>query len=120
MKSVITAILVLTFMQAMAQKKEMIENTDAVVKRATSELNQAMQPEGSIRTWAAEKNITGEYTFDITIHEKGQVATVFVAGNEGGDIKMQNLLKDHMKTFEFNFKMPKGKKYKFQYKFTFN
>ena len=56
---------------------------------------------------------------DITIHEKGKVATVFVVSNKGGAIKQQNLVKDFVKEFRLSFKMPKGKDYKFQYIFKF-
>ena len=31
---------------------------------------------------------------DITIDDKGKVASVFVVGNEGGNIQMQNKVKD--------------------------
>ena len=63
---------------------------------------------------------SGEYTFDISIHEKGKTASVFCDSREGGSIAMQNKLKDFIKEFQYYFKMPKGKKYKFTYTFKFN
>jgi hypothetical protein len=57
---------------------------------------------------------------DITIREKGEVAAVFCAENENGSITSQNILKDFIQSYVFNFKMPKGKRYKFQYEFKFD
>ncbi len=77
-------------------------------------------PEGTLYLFKTENNIEGIYKFDISIHEKGKVASVFCQDREGGTIQMQNKLKDFVKEFEFHFKMPKGKKYKFHYIFEFN
>jgi hypothetical protein len=104
-----------------AQKKVLIESKEAIIEEATKELDAAMQPpEGSLYLFKLENNIKGEYIIDITIREKGDIASVFMAGSEGTDIKMQNLVKDKVRLFEFNFKMPKGKTYKFQYIFKFD
>jgi hypothetical protein len=103
------------------QKKVLIESKDKIIEQATKELDAAMQPpEGTLYLWKIENNIKGEYIIDITIREKGDIASVFMAGSEGTDIKMQNLVKDKIRLFEFSFKMPKGKTYKFQYIFKFD
>jgi hypothetical protein len=120
MKKFLILIFIITCLSAFAQKLELIEDKDKVIERAKLELGEAMRsPEGSIYKFAQEKAIKGEYTFDITVHEKGIVATVFVVGNKDGNIQSQNRLKDFIYVFKFNFKMPKGKSYKFQYVFTF-
>lgn len=91
------------------------------VKQAVTELNAAVTgPEGSLYKFAAEQQLHGTFTFDITIRGKGEVATVMVVSGSGGTLKMQNLLKDRLKVFRFSFKMPKGNFYKFQYTFQFN
>ncbi|MCD4735341.1 MAG: hypothetical protein K8R53_04825 [Bacteroidales bacterium] len=101
-------------------KKPYFENRDKIISTAILELDYAMRgPEGELYLFAEEFYITGEYTFDISIREKGTVASVFVAGREGGNIPSQNKLKDRIKDFRFNFKMPKGKSFKFQYIFKF-
>jgi len=103
------------------QKKPFIEDYNKVVAAAKLELEQAvLAPEGTLYLFQQETGISGSYSFDITLHEKGKVATVFVTGNEGGTIKFQNQLKDFVKEMKFNFKMPKGKDYKFNYEFNFN
>ncbi|MCB0805258.1 MAG: hypothetical protein KDC05_05620 [Bacteroidales bacterium] len=106
-----------------AQKKKriLIESADQVITEAVKELDEEVQgPEGKIYIFMQEYSITGKFTFDITIHEKGYVATVFVVENDGGSIQSQNRLKDFIKDYRFWFKTPKGKDYKFQYVFNFN
>ncbi len=103
-----------------AQKPEMIESKDEVIKQATLELNQAMTPpDGAIYKFSQKYHITGEYTLDITIRNKGDVVSVFVSDKKDGNIPSQNGLKDKVMDFKFSFKMPKNKDYKFSYTFKF-
>jgi len=121
-KKILLSILMIAALSGFAQKKKrvLIEAKDKVIAEAVNELNTAMQaPDGNIYEFAVENNISGKFTFDITIHEKGLVATVFVVDNDGVSIKSQNALKDFIKDFRFEFKMPKNVDYKFQYVFNF-
>jgi len=103
-----------------AQKPELIESKEEVIKLATLELDQAMaSPEGSLYKFAQKYNITGEYTLQLTLRNKGQVVSVFVADKKDGNIPSQNSLKDKVLDFQFSFKMPKNKDYKFSYTFKF-
>ena len=123
MKKIVLVLFVLTTLSGFSQKKKkiLIESKSQVIEAATKELDFAMQaPEGEIYLFAQEYQIEGEYTFDISIHEKGKTASVFCDSREGGSIAMQNKLKDFIKEFQYYFKMPKGKKYKFTYTFKFN
>ncbi len=121
MKTTLTILFVGIALTAITQKKPFIERYDEVVKTASTYLDDAMQgPEGELYLLKEEWGMDGIYDFDITLHEKGEVATVFVNGREGGSISMQNHLKDHIKEMKFKFKMPKGKDYKFNYVFNFN
>ncbi|MBN3035680.1 MAG: hypothetical protein JW861_08845 [Bacteroidales bacterium] len=120
MRAIGLTLFILLSISLFAQKMDLIESTEDVIDRARTELDAAMSaPEGEFYLWGQEKGIRGEYIIDLTIREKGEVATVFCQGNEGGTIGSQNLLKDHLKEFKFGFKMPKGKSYKFQYRFIF-
>ncbi|MEZ5084066.1 MAG: hypothetical protein R2750_11550 [Bacteroidales bacterium] len=120
MKKTLLLLLIGFTLTALGQKKPLIDNYDKVVTQAKLEIEQSMKnPEGSLYLFIREHEISGTYDFDITLHEKGKVATVYVKGNEGGTIKKQNLLKDFVKEMQFNFKMPKGKDYKFNYIFKF-
>jgi hypothetical protein len=103
-----------------AQKPELIELKEEVIKQASLELDQALTPpEGALYKFAQKNNITGEYTLQITIRNKGQVVSVFVADKKDGNIPSQNSLKDKILDFQFSFKMPKNKDYKFNYTFKF-
>jgi hypothetical protein len=103
-----------------AQKPEMIESKAEVVKQATLELDQALTPpEGELYKFAQKYQLSGEYTLDITIRNKGEVISVFVADKKDCNIPSQNSLKDKIMNFQFGFKMPKNKDYKFSYTFKF-
>ena len=119
-----TALLFLLFLTSgiylRAQKPELIELKDEVIKLATHELDRAMaSPEGALYKFGQKYNITGEYTLQLTLRNKGQVVSVFVADKKDGNIPSQNALKDKVLDFQFSFKMPKNKDYKFNYTFKF-
>ncbi len=104
-----------------SQKKVLIEDKDLIIERAKAELDSAMAaPEGSIYLWTQKNPIHGEYIFDISIWEKGTVTSIYVVGNNGGTVDMQNRFRSFLMEFQFNFKMPKGKSYKFRHAFVFN
>jgi len=105
---------------ASAQKKVLIAEKDQIIEEAKKELDQTLANPGSaFMKVITEKKVTGVYVFDITICEKGQVLSVFVVSSDARDVTMQNQVNDLVKAHEFNFKMPKGKSYKFQYTFNF-
>jgi len=99
-----------------SQKAVLLTEKESIIAQATKELDASIQS-GELKEFVTENNIKGEYIFDITIHEKGKVLTVFVVSSDGDDMSKQNLLKTKVREFQFNFKMPKGKSYKFQYIF---
>lgn len=104
-----------------AQKKVLIEDKDEIIARANAELDSAMMaPEGAIYLFTQKNPIRGEYTFDISIWEKGTVTSIYAVGNNNGTVDAQNRLRSFLMTFKFNFKMPKGKSYKFRHTFLFN
>ena len=118
-----TAIIILTLLfslPVLTQKPELIESNEEVIKQAVLELDQAMTPpEGSLYKFGQKYKITGEYTLNITIRNKGEVVTVFVSDKKDWNIPSQNSLKDKVMDFQFSFKMPKNKDYKFSYTFKF-
>ena len=122
MKNVLLIILFAVLgLSSFSQKKELIEDKDLIIERAKAELDSAMAaPEGSIYLWAQKNPIQGEYIFDISIWEKGTVTSIYVVGNNGGSIDAQNRFRSFLMNFQFNFKMPKGKSYKFRHVFVFN
>jgi len=121
MKKLLIILFILTSAMSMkAQKPELIEAKDEVVKQARMELDQAMtSPEGSLYKFGQKYHITGEYTLQLTVRNKGEVVSVFVQDKKDGNIPSQNSLKDKIMDFQFGFKMPKNKDYKFSYTFKF-
>lgn len=120
-KNFLFIVLIFLGISVFAQKKELIEDKDLIIARATAELDSAMMaPEGSIYLWTQKNPIKGEYIFDISIWQKGTVTSIFAVGNNNGTIDGQNRLRSFLMNFQFNFKMPKGKSYKFRYAFVFN
>ncbi len=103
---------------SVAQKKVHLSDKEVIIEYAYLELEESMKS-GEFYEFGQKTGIKGEFTFDITIREKGEVSTIFAVKREG-EVKDQNKLKDFIKDYKFQFKMPKGKSYKFQYTFQFN
>lgn len=126
MKSLIATSLLLLIALALisvslkAQKPQLIELKDEVTKQATLELDQALTPpDGALYKFAQKAHLSGEYTMQLTLRNKGQVVSVFVQDKKDGNIPSQNSLKDRLMAFQFSFKMPKNKDYKLSYTFKF-
>jgi len=117
---IITALLI--SIHVSAQQKLLVDQLEEIENTASKEFKQAMTPpEGSLYLFAREGNIKGVYTFKISIGDKNKVTSVFVIEREGGNIQMQNKVKDAIKDFKFDtFKVPKGKHYNIKYTFNFN
>ena len=121
MKTIIPLILALLLGYSMqAQKKPLVESKKEVETLASKEFDMAMTPpEGSLYLFGLENSIKGEYTFKVTLGDRGKVVSIFVVSKEGGDIPSQNKVKDAVRAFKFNFKLPKDKNFSFEYKFKF-
>ena len=120
MKLLIFLISITIVTTVFAQKKPLIESKEEVETLATKEFDLAMTaPEGELYLFGVENNIKGEYLFKVTLGDRGKVVSVFVISREGGDIPSQNKVKDAVKAFRFNFKLPKNKDYSFEHKFIF-
>lgn len=102
------------------EKKLLIESGEKVEAAAKKEFNQSMKgPEGLLYLFALENHIKGTYHFKVTLGDRGKVISIFVISREGGDIPSQNKVKDAVKAFRFNFKLPKNKDYSFEHTFKF-
>lgn len=116
---IITFISLLFIGENSFSQRNLISDYDKVIAEAKSELDSLMMQHGVLQLEAAKRNLKGEYIIDITIHEKGQVLSVFMVSSDADNVKMQNAVKDLVRGVTFAFKMPKGKNYKFQYTFNF-
>ena len=120
MRLIIVIIVVTLVNFTLPDKKPLIESREEVKKAAIKEFNLSMTgPEGELYLFAVENNIKGEYNFKVTLGDKGRVTSIFVISREGGDIPSQNKVKDAVKAFRFNFKLPKNKNYSFEHTFKF-
>lgn len=116
----ITLILGIAF-TAYSQDKVLLEFTEDIEAYALKEFEQSMtSSEGDLYLFGQENRIEGEYTFKVSIGLKNKVTSVFVKERIGGDISMQNMVKDAVMEFKFEtFKVPKGKYYNVVYTFKF-
>lgn len=117
---IILVITLLSVQVLSAQDKKHYTDADEIKKTAKSVLDREMTAEdGKLFKFKEKNEVTGMYNFDITINDKGQVKSVFIVDREGGSEELQNLLKDEVLSLKMGFKTPKGKRYKFNYKFKF-
>jgi len=127
MKTVLLSLLILVSASASAiaqkPKKVLVESQEETIEYATRELDLAMEgPEGELFLLGQKLGVKGHFTYDLTVKDKGNIGSVFAVGNEGGDIKSQNKIKDYL-VLEFKFKTfktPKGNRYKFRYIFKYD
>ena len=92
----------------------------AITQEAKSQLSQMADGTGELNTFASEKEIKGEFVFDMTLQGKGDVLTVFMVSTSSEDISRKNLLKDKLHTLRFdNIKIPKKEKVKFRHTIIF-
>lgn len=104
--------------QSFAQKNTSLTDSDEITAAAVKYFEYSLK-EGELFKLAEKHQITGAYEFDVTIRERGEVASVFVVDREGGSLAFQNLVKDAVMKMKLGFKMQKGKRYKINYKFQF-
>jgi hypothetical protein len=116
----IVAFLIASSFVSHAENRPLLESKEEIIKQAILDLDRAMTPpEGELYKIGKKYNFKGTYTLQITIRDKGNVASVFVAEQIDGNIPTQNRLKDAVFTYRLSFKMPKDKDYKFSYTFKF-
>ncbi|MCE1199301.1 MAG: hypothetical protein LWW85_10070 [Marinilabiliales bacterium] len=120
MRVLIICLLALTCTTLRGQTGAKLERMEEVTDQAKAELKRAMEsPEGKLYLFGKKRHIVGEYTLQLTIRNKGEVVSVYVADRKGGDISSQNILKDKLLDFQFSFRLPKNKDYKLSYTFNF-
>lgn len=118
MKKLLLISFIMLTISVFAQKRQVVEYRENIVAHASTELDSVCKNiESGLMKEITEAGIHGRFVFNLSIREKGEVATVLVVNSGDNDIKMQNRLKDIIKRYRFGFKMPKGKIYKFEYTF---
>ncbi|HLO91901.1 MAG TPA: hypothetical protein VK172_12120 [Lentimicrobium sp.] len=113
-------ILSFAFLFSFSQKRLTLNDEKQIITRAVTELNDAFaRPDGIMYKKIAALNLSGTYIYDVTIRNKGAVATVFSVNSGDNDIKIQNRIKDLIYEYKLSFNMLKGKSYKFRYTLNF-
>jgi hypothetical protein len=101
---------------ANGQSKNAAFDKVVITQEAKSQLTQMTAEAGELNAFASEKDIKGEFVFDMTLQGKGDVLTVFMVSSSSDDIALKNLLKDKLHALRFeNIKIPKKEKVKFRY-----
>lgn len=108
--------LVILALGAQAQRPY-VETNDEFIDLATKDLDAHMQDEKFLKKMAKE-DIHGSYTYQITVGDKGKITHMrSLERSEEASIHGQNTLNDLVKKYKFDFKIPKGNYYNFQYTF---
>ncbi len=93
---------------------------ESVIAEARRQLDALAAPGGELGKFCQEKGIQGQFTFDITVVQKGNVITVFTVSSTVEDIAQQNKLKVKVNELKFdNIKLPKNTRVKFQHTLNF-
>jgi hypothetical protein len=103
-------------------RKPLVLEKEKIHARAVLDLEASMKgPAGILFLFGTSHSIRGSYNLDLTIAGKGNLQSVYMHGNEGGDIASQNLLRDFLHDeFKFSFRISKKSSYKFNYILNFN
>lgn len=95
-------------------------NKDQVIEEARNQFTALSAETGELKKFCQEKNITGEFVFDITLQGKGKVLTVFMVSSSTEELNNQNLLKAKLTETQFNnIKIPKKERVKFRHTLIF-
>lgn len=93
---------------------------ESVIIEARKQLDMLAAPDGELGKFCQERGIQGQFTFDITVAQKGNVVTVFTVSSNVEDIAQQNRLKVKINELKFdNIKLPKNTRVKFQHTLNF-
>jgi len=94
-----------------------VETNDEFIELATKDLDAYMQDEKFLKDMEKE-DIHGSYKFQITVGDKGKITHMrSLERSEDASIHGQNTLNDLVRKYKFDFKIPKGNFYNFQYTF---
>jgi hypothetical protein len=102
-----------------AQKKPTLTDADTIIMTARQQIETGLQEGGDIFEFAAKHQLQGMFDVDLTINEKGEVVSVFFQKKPEIEIKKLTYFREFLNAYKFNFKTPKGRKYKFNYQFNF-
>lgn len=109
-------VILLTETAALAQRPY-VETNEQFVELATKDLDLLVKDEKFLKDMDKD-DVHGSYKFQITVGDKGKITHMrSLERSEDASINGQNTLNDLVKKYKFDFKIPKGNFYNFQYTF---
>lgn len=102
-----------------AQKKPTLTDADTIIMTAKQQIELDLKDGGAFFEFVTEHQLQGLFDVDLTINEKGEVVSVFFQKKPEIEIKKLTYFREFLNSYKFNFKTPKGRKYKFNYQFNF-
>lgn len=107
----------LLYVSPAVAQRSILDTQEDVTRAATAQLDSLMQDEKFLKTLAKE-GVHGEYTYQIGVGDKGQINTMRALNRSpDASIDGQNFMNNLVKVHKFDFKLPKGNFYKFEYTF---
>lgn len=98
-------------------QRPFVETNDEFTELATRNLNELVQDEKFLKNMD-KKDVHGAYTYQITVGDNGKISSMrSLERSEDASINGQNTLNDLVKKHKFDFRIPKGNFYNFQYTF---
>ncbi len=108
--------LIFTTTLSYAQKKPLLTTNEEIMTAVTKELDQSFV-DGKLAKTVEKYGITGEYEYDITVGDKGELQTIFTIRKEGLNVDYNRYLQYALRNFKYKtFKVPKYKSEKIRYK----
>jgi hypothetical protein len=113
-----TILFVMTDLQGQSQSMLPSEQIQ-IVSAAKNQLDDMTLEGGELYRFFRKNNISGQFTFDITIQGKGDVITVFLVSSTSEVIRDNNLFKDKLHALKFSdIRIPKHERVKFRHTIT--
>ncbi len=118
MKLSLPAFLATLFFGASASaQRPVLDSREEVTARAIAQLDSLMKEEKFL-TMLAKEEVHGDYVYQIGVGDKGQINSMrAISRSENASIDGQNYLNNLVKVYKFDFRLPKGNFYKFEYTF---
>jgi len=118
-KIITIMLLTLITISASAQNKPTLTDADTIVAAAKQRIEIDLKEAGILQVFALKHQLKGVFDVDLTINEKGKVVSVYFQKKPEGNLVQLTQFREFLNNYSFNFKTPKGRKYKFNYQFTF-
>jgi len=109
-------VLFLVWNPCISQSRTLLTDEAEVRNVVTAELDEVFSSEDFLSRKAKDYgNVSGSLIIDVSILEKGKVATFFKAGGDIANIDFVSFVSDYILKHKFKFKLNKKLRYKIRY-----